>query len=441
MNDRLHRAGELKQALTDFVMDAEGDLAVALETFSAEQLSRSQQQDMHQRSLVVDRFLLEGKVGETTPIQLFLAESQDLTELDRQLLQNWARGFVGLFEIQQVLPDGFALMNWTTAKHYIAKPTDAEALAAMARLKAGEIILTQIAPVDAEAWMFFSPWTSLGKLGKPKLAVAIGNFKQNYKRHLYSDAPELLELAWQSVEQYHHNFIDFFGSDEVTLSGHQLGKKLAELQAQMTQAQLDAAGIDGSKSLAELATEAGTSTEELAEAAEAMGMDTKTAAQLLEKKGTLQMAPTQVELPPHLRNAEQVTALSHPRWGQLFLPNYTRLTMLLKQAEAIAPDTEKLIKQNLDNPEMNYFVWHRLAAQYPEQLAAILQSTLARPNFQLQSDLDSLLAEHGKPAEPELPETASVPLHLHTLFQDALLEVKKEKPKSKAKPKAGFGAK
>lgn len=440
MNDRLHRAEELKQALTDFVLDAEGELAVALETFSAEQLSRSQQQDMHQRSLVVDRFLLEGHVGETTPIQLFLAERPDLTELDRQLLHNWLQGFVGLFEIRQILPDGFELMNWTTAKHYITKPTNANAYAAMARLKVGEIILTQIAPVDATTWMFFSPWTSLGKLGKPKLAVAIGNFKQNYKRHLYSDAPELLELAWQSVAQYHHNFINFFGSDEVTLSGYQLGKKLAELQAQMTQAQLDAAGIDGSKSLAELATEAGTSTEELAEAAEVMGIDTKTAAQLLEQKGTLQMAPTQVELPPQLKNAEQVTALSHPRWGQLFLPNYTRLTMLLKQAEAIAPDTEKLIKQHLDNPEMNYFVWQRLATQYPEQLEAVLQNTLARPNFQLQSDLDGLMTAYGKPTEPELPETASVPLHLHNLFQDALLEVKKEKPKSKAKPKVGFGA-
>jgi len=38
----------------------------------------------------------------------------------------------------------------------------------------------------------------MGKLGS-KLAVAIGNFKENYKTALYSDAPELLEQAWQSA--------------------------------------------------------------------------------------------------------------------------------------------------------------------------------------------------------------------------------------------------
>ncbi|MDX2228803.1 MAG: hypothetical protein NW220_04150 [Leptolyngbyaceae cyanobacterium bins.349] len=441
MNDRLQRAQELKQALTDFVLDAEGDLAIALETFSAEQLSRSQQQDMYQRNLVVDRFLVEGRVGNTTPIQQFLAATADLTESDRQLVMQWPQAFVGLFEVVQILPDGFELMNWTTTKRYTVQPLDAKTLTAMARLKVGEIVLTQLAPLDATTWIIFSQWTSLGKLGKPKLAVAIGNFKQNYKQHLYSDAPELLAEAWRSVEQYHQNFIDFFGSDEVTLSGYQLSKKLAELQAQTTQAQLDAAGIDPTKSLAEMATEAGTSQEELAEAAAAMGVDANTATHLLEKKGAMAMAPAQVELPPHLKNAEQVTALTHPRWGQVFLPTYSRLKAVVAEV-AIAPDAAKLVNQCLANAEMNRFVWQRLATEYPAQLETVLRSVLARPTFDLQQDLEGLLTEHGKPLEPELPEVASVPLHLHTLFQDALLEIKKEKPKGKAKPqKAGFGAK
>lgn len=441
MNAHCQRADELKQALTDFVLDAEGDLAVALEKFSADQLSRSQQQDMNQRSLVIDRFLLEGRVGEQTPIQLFLEDTPDLSDSDRQFVESWSRGFVGLFEILQILPDGFELMNWTTAQRYTVKPMTAKVAEAMARLKVGEIVLTQIAPLDDTSWIFFSPWTSLGKLGKPKLAVAIGNFKQNYKRHLYSDAPELLEAAWQSVEQYHQNFVNFFGNDEVTLSGYELGKKLAEMQAQNTEAQLAAAGLDGSKSLAELAAESGATTEELTEAAEAMGVDAKAATELLEKKGAIKMAATQVELPPQLKNAEEVTVLSHPRWGQVFLPNYMRFKRLLEQEGAIAADAPKLVKQCLDNADMNRFVWQRLAAQYPTQLEAVLQTALERPTFALRSDLSQLLTDSGKPAEPELPEIASVPMHLHTLFQEALLELKKEKPKGKKPQKAGFGAK
>lgn len=446
MDTVLKRADELKQALTDFVLDAEGDLAIALETFSASQLSRSQQQDMHQRSLVIGRFATEGSVGETTPIDCFLIEEPNLSDSDRQLVQRWQQAFVGLFEVKEILLDGFELMNWMTAKHYTVKPTDAKALEAMARLKPGEIILTQIAPLDDNTWIFFSPWTSLGRLGKPKLAVAIGNFKESYKNHRYSDAPDLLEEAWKSVEKYHYSFIDFFGADEVTLSGHQLGKKLAELQEQMLQKQFDAAGIDSSKSLKEIAAESGATEEDLAEAAEAMGVDAGNMQQLLEKKNLAKMAPTQVDLPPHLKNAEQVTALTHPLWGQLFLPNYARFKTFL-ETEAITadpekslPEAQKLVKHHLDNQEVNRFVWERLAQQYPTQLEATLQAALDRPAFKLDHDLESLLSEFGKSLKPELPDTASVPMHLHELFQEALLEVKKEKSKSKAKPKkTGFG--
>lgn len=45
------------------------------------------------------------------------------------------------------------------------------------------------------------------------------------------------------------------------------------------------------------------------------------------------------------------------------------------------------------------------------------------------------MKEFKKPTEPELPESASVPLHLHNLFQEAVLEVNKDKSKNKASKK------
>lgn len=441
METLLQRSRELKEALTDFVLDAEGDLAVALETFSAEQLTRSQQQNMHQRSLVVDRFIIEGRVGGQTPIDLFLQEQSDLSSRDRQLLESWKRSFVGLFAIQQIVEDGFELMNWTTAKHYLVKPNSPEALKDMGRLKEGEILLTQIAPLDETQWIFFSPWTSLGRLGKPKLAVAIGNFKDNYKNHLYSDAPDLLEEAWKSVERYHDDFVEFFGSDEVTLSGYELGKKLGEFQEIVTQKSLEAAGIDRSKSLEELAEEAGVSQEDLEASAEMMGTDAKTVAKVWNSTAkTTKMVAPKIELPDRLKKADQVTALSHPKWGQLFLPTYHQLKSLLEtESWENVPNLEETVSRHLKDPELNTFVWRRLAQQHPVQMEALLQKALQRPEFNLEQDLDSLLQEFNKPLEPELPETASVPLHLHNLFQEAVVEVNRSKSKSKSKKKTATG--
>ena len=442
MDAILARSRPLKQALVDFVLDAEGELATALERYSAEQLARSQQPDQHQQALVVDRFVMEGTVGDQTPIDLFLSEASALSESDRQLLKRWHRSFVGLFAVTAKLPDGFTLMNWLTAKSYTVKSNDPAALEEMQRFKLGEILLTQIAPINETEWTFSAPWKVMGNLGKPKLAVAIGNFKQNYKESLYSDAPELLEEAWRSVERYHQDFLDFFGSDAMTLPGYQLGKKIAEFQEVLTKKQLAEAGIDESKSMADLAAEAGMDEAEIEAAAAAMGADAKAVSTMLKsKEAAAKMVTPKLELPPELKKAENVTVLAHPRWGQMFLPTYTQFETLLQADDwQTVPGAEKLVRKYLDDAAINAFVWHRLAAAHPAKLEAVLRSLLDRPTFDLKADFDPLLQQHKKPLQPELPEIASVPVHLHELFQEALKEVSKAKPKEKdgQKPKKGF---
>ena len=437
----LERSHQLKQALVDFVLDAEGELAQALETYAAEQLRRGSG-DNTQQDLTIDSFLTAGKVGDKSPLELFIESHPDLAESDRSLINSWHHTFIGLFAITNLLPDGLELTNWLTDKRYIVKPNNTQTLQAISRLKVGEILLTRISPVTDSYWMFSGPYTIMGKLGKPKLAVAIGNFKENYKSNLYSDAPDLLEEAWQSVEQYHQQFVDFFGTDEITLSGYQLNKKIAEFQALITEKTFAAAGIDTSKSLAEVAEAAGIGDEEIKAAAQEFGADSNIVSEMFNSKsGKSKMVMPKVDLPAELKKAEQVTALSHPRWGQMFLPTYSKVQAILSAEDwQSVQGAEKLVRYYLEDKSINAFIWHRLAQQYPTQLENVLQTLLQRPEFKLESDLDTLLQEFHKPIEPELPDIASVPIHLHNLFQEALGEVNKSKPKGKGqqKPVKGF---
>ncbi|MDP5338179.1 MAG: hypothetical protein NWQ28_06350 [Nodularia sp. (in: cyanobacteria)] len=444
MDAILERSHELKQALVDFVLDAEGELAQALETYAAAHLRRGSG-DSSQQDLIIDSFLVEGKVGDQSPLELFIENAEDLSESDRNLLKNWHRSFIGLFAITNLLPDGFEFTNWLTDKHYIVKPSDTQTLEKLSRLKLGEILLTHIFPINNSYWMFSSPYTIMGKLGKPKLAVAIGNFKENYKNNLYSDAPDLLEKAWQSVEQYHQQFIDFFGSDEITLPGYQLNKKIAEFQELITEKRLAEAGIDFSKSLAEMAEEAGVSEEEIQTAAKEVGADSNVVSQIFKDNkstGKTKMVMPKVDLPAELRKAEQVTAVSHPLWGQMFLPTYSRMQAIFSDENGQNVEgNEKLIRHYLEDKSINAFIWHRLAQKYPIQLEKLLQDFLQRPEFNMANDLDLLLQEFDKPIEPDLPEIASVPIHLHNLFQEAIAEVNKSKPKGKGQKKSAKGFK
>ncbi|MUL35854.1 hypothetical protein [Gloeocapsopsis dulcis] len=437
MDAALERSHQLKQALLDFVLAAEGDLAAALEAYAAKQ-ARQNKGDKAQQDIIVDSFLSEGQVDDKTPLDLFVEHHQELSPSDRQLVKSWNRSFMGLFAITQILPDGFELMNWLTAKQYIVKPNNTSFAEEIRRYKEGEILLTRISPVADTYWTFSGPCTPLGRLGKPKLAVAIGNFKDNYKKHLYSDAPGLLAQAWESVARYHQQFIDFFGSDEVTMPGYQLNKKIAEFQEVLMQQRLAAAGIDESKTLAEVAQDAGIDQEELEAAAVEAGVGGKVA-QLFDSKTTAKMVMPKVDLPAELKKAEQVTAISHPRWGQMFLPTYHRIVALLEAEDWQAIEgAEKLIRNYLEDPKINAFIWQRLAQQYPTQLEQVLLAVLQRP-FQIDRDLESLLEEFDKPLVPDLPEIASVPVHLHNLFEEAVAEVNKSKSKNKTKKKAALG--
>jgi hypothetical protein len=442
------RAGVLWTAIIEFIQSAEGLVAVSLEGYVAKQLIRNPQLDPGQRKLLVHRFAIEGEVDGKTPLELFLASQPDLATEDRQLIDSWRKSFVGLLAIVQIFPNGLEVMNWLTAKHYRIQFTDPQSQTAMTRLKVGDVIIAQISPIIDIDWAILTPWIALGRLGRPKLAVAVGAFRQNYPHYLYSDAPEQLALAWESVAVYHDRFVEFFGTDEVTLTGAQLQTRIGEFQTWIVDKQLDAAGIDKSKSLDELATDAGVEADDLQALTTTLGLTDSRASQGQTTAIGKMVSPT-VELPPQLKSATAVTALSHPYWGQMFLADYPRLKTLLAPVDPqFLPADLKFIQKCLADPLMNTFVWRRLATEFPHQLETAIRQTLNlsdSKNFlppQSPLPIDLVLTKFNKFLEPDLPDLASVPLHLHELFQLAVLEVSKDKakPKSQAK-KSGFGAK
>ncbi|QIZ69406.1 hypothetical protein [Oxynema aestuarii] len=440
------RAWELKQGLIDFILEAEGETAIALEKFAARQ-GRRDSADRKYRYLLIDSFAIEGKVGEKSPLNLFLETEDSLGHLstgDRQLLQAWNRSFTGLFEVLQILPDGFEVKNWLTAKQYRIEPNPESDRAQCDRLQPGDIIAARIAPLGEDRWMLFGPFIPKGKLGKPKLAVAIGDFKEHYPHQLYADAPELLQEAWDSVAQYHREFVEYFGGDRVTLPGYQLDRKIAQLTELVMHKKLAKSGVDGTKSIEQLAADSGVDRQSLIEeTAKESGTSSQEISQLLETQTENKTILPKVELPGSLKTAEAVTALSDPRWGHHFLADYSKFEHLLEVPQEDSELAAKLVRRYLETPEITVEIWHRLARDYPKALEKLLATVLERPNFSLEADLDGLMQEFDKPLAPELPGTASIPLHLHQLFESALAEVRttKSKRKSKGKKKTvkGFG--
>ncbi len=280
MQKIIEKAVQLKKTLVDFVYDAEGEIAVAMETYAAAK-SKTNSYGIKQQNLTIDLFITEGKVSDKTPLDIFLEQNRDLDSKDIELIKLWPNNFIGLFELQEIQDNYYQLMNWLTAKTYKVYRHSEMSDKEINRWQPGEIILTIISPIKNNEWFFFSDRIIKGRLSQPKLAIAIGEFRDNYPEFLYADAPELLEQAWESVAVYHQEFIDYLKSDleeireavRITMPGYKLNQKIGELQKIMSQKRLAEAGIDDSKSLSEMLTESGTSEAEFAEAARDLGAD------------------------------------------------------------------------------------------------------------------------------------------------------------------------
>lgn len=319
MSNQLENCKILKQTLRAFVLDASGDLATALESYSAQQLRRWSEQKLQGLScseLAIDMFATEGQINGQSVLDIFGQNQPDLSASDRALIDSWQNTFNGLFRVLQVTPTAYELMNWLTEKRYWVQSNGLQSEEQLARLAPDEIIVARLSPMTSNDWIFSGPILLLGKLGKPKLAVAVGNFRNWFPDHLYGDAPELLEEAWQSVERYHDDFVNFFGAERITLTGYELNKKLKAYQEFVTQREIEKAGIDGSQSLQELVDQAGISKEEISEAAASFGEDGRQVSHLLENSKTVKMVMPSINLPDEFCRAEAVTVFVHPRWGQ-----------------------------------------------------------------------------------------------------------------------------
>lgn len=459
--EKLQNYAALKEQVVDFVFDAEDEIAVSLEKFSAKQLSRwstPKLVGLDRSELATDMFITEGQVKGQSVIQQFLAADSVQSREVQTWLSLWTDSFTGLFEVIDVevaqkadgIGDCYRLMNWLTEKEYRVYSNSLQSAEMLKRLKSHEIVLARLVPLTADEWTFAGSITLLGKLGKPKLAVAIGNFKKWFPEQLYGDAPELKEAAWDSVKQQYEDFIDIFGSTPVTLPGNDLNQKLQAYQQASTEKQLAGAGIDSDQSFLEMAKAQNLSDAEIDEAIAAVGDDNKAAKAILTSKQSLKMVMPKIELPDNLRKAKSVTVFSHPRWGQSFLPDYSRLEALLSMSEGDrteenTADLRSLVLKYLEDDQANAHVWQHIQQHFGKAVEPFIQDITKSPELDIQTDFEQMLATYDKPLTPTLPESASVPLHLHNLFQDALKQVgksaSKEKPAKKktAKKKTGFG--
>jgi hypothetical protein len=139
----IEKAFNLKQTVVDFIYEAEGELAIALENYAAEK-GKKNSYGIKQQNLTIDLFLTNGAVNQQTPLEIFIQENPQLRSSDREILTHWQNNVIGLFEIKEIQEDSYQLMNWLTEKTYQVFRHSKMSEKEISRWQPGEIILTII---------------------------------------------------------------------------------------------------------------------------------------------------------------------------------------------------------------------------------------------------------------------------------------------------------
>ncbi|MEM6503661.1 MAG: hypothetical protein AAF685_17715 [Cyanobacteria bacterium P01_C01_bin.89] len=458
----VEQAEELKEQLLQFVMGAEGKLAQRLEEFTVErsrELAKSPVRHTLTR-FVLDEFLTGELLDMPCPIEQFIEANPSLSDANVTLIRRWKDTFLGIFVVKKADQGVFTLRNWMTDFSYDVVPTQLQLPADLERLAPKEVVISRLSPLDEDRWIFSGPMYLLGALSKPKLAMAIANLKRHHGEASYGGAPELLEEAWESVASHHQSFLDYFGSDTVTLPGRQLNHQLKQFQDHRTQAQMEQAHIEEKTSLRALVQKAsetngaaGVDLVDVEATAEEVGVDLDSGvgkvAQSLSGSRT-QLTSPQVEVPEALQRAKEVTALSDPQWGLVFIKNYGDLKGLIKRVANRTGEEQKgdqihnqksdidSLNQALSNLDIPTFAWIKLANIEPDNFIQAMEKVTGDRHWNPEK-LTELLKSVDRHSKAQLPEVANVPQHLNALFQKVLLDsTKKAKSSSSRKKKKGF---
>ncbi|MDO9529813.1 MAG: hypothetical protein Q7J27_11755 [Syntrophales bacterium] len=227
--EQLERIGDIKGALIEFAMSPEFK-----ENFNKANLEYFKEAknpgDMETEELVsfLDWYILEWKSEfEDTFSDRFVATHGDLMSRDvREMILGWRDVIDGIFEVKGKRPHGYHMKNLINEREYVVYPT--VSMAEASSFEIGDFINARVAPIG-DFHTFSGIVTKIPCDGSDKERGYIYRIALEtqilHPRKAFKDNEEKLKASRDMLQKNYNNFIDYFGTDELSGTGKEIAQK------------------------------------------------------------------------------------------------------------------------------------------------------------------------------------------------------------------------
>ncbi len=373
----LARSADLKQELIAFAEDEQ--FSVALAQFrveplvespgdaepgseqSADDKSRAEESpDVDSRAInVLDAFILQHQLPDgKTPLEHFVAAHSELSGADRELMLGWRDVVEGIFTVQK--RDGDALLVDNLIDELMYRIRSPQGRSAFAQLAGGSFLVARLVPIGDE-WLIsgahsIMPWISAGVAYRLAAELAVGNPTLVFRN------PANVARAWKMQEEERNDFIAFFGSDVVILTGGELDERMRAYAHYQIYESKDSEG----KTVAERASRI---------------------------YGAIPQPPDP-DLPDGITQAESVGVVFDEVDGLKFLPNYRLVVDAFTDPDQLSDERHRdVVRSYFGDRDISPRVLTRLAGADPERASRVVQRVLDRAGFSWADSGEVLLNE------------------------------------------------
>jgi hypothetical protein len=296
---------------------------------------------------IVDSFIMQHRLPDgRTVLDHFIDARTDLAEADREFLRGWRNVVEGLFEVQR--QDGDALILHNAIDELTYRTHSNLGSAAFARMSPGSFLVGRLVPVGDE-WLFTGHQMVLPASARRGLARAAADFALANPRLIFRN-PEKLKLGWELQRDDRALFVEFFGSDVVTVAGAQFAERMREFWDFRNSKAAERTGRHG------------------------------------------QAWPIPQAMSPDSAEARTVGMIYDETEGLTLLNEFGVFSEAFDEPDRVRRQPHRgVVRGYLNDDGVSPLPFRRLAARDPEKASRVFQLLLKRPDFSWEPDGETLL--------------------------------------------------
>lgn len=293
-----------------------------------------------------------------TSLDLFL--EKDFTEEEKELISSWKKFVFSIFKLKKEENENYILLNIINNHKYSVHKQGLNKV-----IKIGDYFITRLLPFNKE-YLFSNILNKIDPRSNDQIYNIAAQFELDYPHAAFFENDNKMQVSYRIQALEYEDFVDFFGSDEIIVEGHEIPRKLHEFYHYRYFQKKEK---NSGKTIAKI---------------------------FREKYGTYPDLPL-IELPDRILELWEVGIVYDRMEGLNFFPWYGIFKEIFRNKNFQEfPGYKKCVMEYLKSETISTLPFIKVLKLYPENFAEVFKDVLNRKTFKIPDDFEKVMEKYKK---------------------------------------------